>query len=133
MVSCFLCVGTRELLPFDMWIDLLQISTLFCTSCLCDVPALVYRVPFDLSHASTEVDWTDVCVKLGPFNISMVQKPISLKPPMGCQARIMGRYRRMSPAGAQLQTQGHAAQDSPEAGIHIQAGRAQDRLEALEL
>jgi len=94
---------------------------------------LIYRVPFDLSHASTEVDWTDVCVKLGPFNISMVQKTISLKPPMGCQARIMGRYRRMSPAGAQLQTQGHAAQDSPEAGIHIQAGRAQDRLEALEL
>ena len=56
---------------------LLQIGALFFTSCLCDAPALVYQVSFDLPHAGTEVDSADLLMELVQISIGIVQNPIS--------------------------------------------------------
>ena len=81
MVSCVICVGASKLFPFDMWMTFSRLALCFAFPVYVMFLPLFIGVPFDVSHAGIEVGWTDLCIKPDPFNIGMVQKQISLKPP----------------------------------------------------
>ena len=49
------------------------------------LPSLVYNVPFDLSQQGVQVDWLDLQVSLDPFALSMISKPMNIKPPWAVQ------------------------------------------------
>lgn len=84
--------------------DLIQISSFFCVDCLNILPSLVYNVPFDLSQQGVQVDWLDLQVSLDPFALSMISKPMNIKPPWAVQpgylrAWLAGRFARWGQVG----------------------------------
>ena len=84
--------------------DLLQISAMYCASCLAIVPSLVYDVPFKLASRGTTVTWIDLQIDVEHEIIGMVQKHANIKPPWAAprgyaRSWLCGRFARWQQVG----------------------------------
>ena len=89
----------RQVLAMRYVDDSLQISALYCASCLACIPELVYDVPFKLSESGGVVSWIDMRISLNPFIVDMTQKPIVIQQPWAARqgyvrSWLRGRFAR---------------------------------------